>query len=80
MVCGCCGAKKKLFDVFFSVGENPKIGLCRACWDVVERLESDVDGGEKELYGIHQVQLKKRAKNPSAEFLAWQSTHFPDWE
>ena len=67
--------------MFYSVGEeDEKISLCRDCWDVVERLESDMAGGEKELYDIHLFQLKKRAKNPSEEFLTWQRTHFPSAE
>ena len=45
---------------------------------MVARLESDVAVGEKELYGLHLVQLKKRAKNPSETFLAWQKAHFPE--
>ena len=76
MVCACCGTKKKLLDVFHSVGEE-KIPLCRECWDVTERLRLDVLGGERELYEIHLYQLKKRAKDPSAEFLSWQSACYP---
>lgn len=75
MVCSCCNKKKRLFDMFYSA-EGGKVTLCGECWDVVERLESDMAGGEKELYDIHLFQLKKRAKNPSEEFLTWQRTHF----
>ena len=57
MDCGCCGKKKKLFEMFYSVGEeDEKISICRDCWDVVERLELDAAGGEKELYEIHLFQ------------------------
>lgn len=77
MVCSCCGAKKKLFDVFYSVEGSKDIQLCRDCRDVVERLKSDVAGGEKELYEIHLLQLQKRAKNPTGAFLSWQTAHFP---
>lgn len=78
MVCGCCGKKKKLFEMFYSVREeDEKISLCQDCWDVVERLELDAAGGEKELYEIHLFQLRKRAKNPTPEFVSWQSAHFP---
>ena len=45
MVCACCGVKKKLFDMFYSVGDG-KIDLCSDCWDVTERLRSDAAGGE----------------------------------
>ncbi len=39
MVCSCCGAKKGLFDMFytFKIG-GEKINLCSDCRDVVERL------------------------------------------
>ena len=77
MVCGCCGAKKKLLEMFYSVGDG-KVRLCRTCWDVVERLESDRAAGEGELYGIHMLQLRKRAKNPSQAFLAWKEANYPD--
>lgn len=81
MVCSCCNKKKKLFDMFYTVGEGDgKVALCGECWDVVDRLESDMAGGEKELYDIHLFQLKKRAKNPTAEFLTWQRAHFPSDE
>lgn len=80
MVCGCCGRKKKLLDMFYSVGEKGEtIDLCRDCWDVTERLKSDAAGGEKELYELHLYQLRKRAKDPSGEFLAWQAAHFSSW-
>lgn len=77
MVCSCCGAKKGLFDMFytFKIGEE-KINLCSDCRDVVERLQSDASGGEMELYEIHLFQLQKRAKNPTSEFLSWQSAYF----
>ena len=79
MTCDCCGKKKKLLDMFWSVGEGrEKSSLCSECWNVVERLESDVAGGEKELYGLHLIQLKKRAQNPSETFLTWQRAHFPE--
>ena len=42
------------------------------------RLKADQASGERELYGIHQLQLRKRAKNPSPAFLAWKQTHFLD--
>lgn len=78
MVCSCCGTKKKLFDMFYSVeAESGKLDLCRDCWDVVERLESDLAGGEKELYDLHLIQLQKRSKNPSESFLTWKMAHFP---
>lgn len=78
MVCGCCGKKRKLFDMFYSVGDDgEKIHLCSDCWNVVEHLESDATGGEKELYALHLLQLRKRAKNPAPEFVSWQSAHFP---
>lgn len=78
MVCDCCGKKKKLFDMFYSVGsDGGKINFCGDCWDVVERLESDAASGEKELYEMHLFQLRKKAKNPTPEFLSWQSVHFP---
>ena len=78
MVCGCCGKKRKLFEMFYSAGEeDEKISLCRDCWDVVERLESDAAGGEKELYDLHMIQLQKRAKKPSEAFLSWKTAHFP---
>lgn len=76
MVCACCGAKKKLFDMFYSVGDG-KISLCRDCWDVTERLRSDAAGGERELYELHLYQLEKRAKDPSPAFLSWQSANYP---
>ena len=79
MVCGCCGKKRKLFEMFYSVGEeDEKISLCRDCWDVVERLKSDQASGERELYGIHQLQLRKRAKNPTEAFLTWKQENFPE--
>lgn len=78
MVCGCCGAKKRLFDVFYSAGEDAgEVKLCQDCWDVVEKLESDMAGREWELYELHLFQLKKRAKNPTEAFLTWQTAHFP---
>ena len=78
MVCGCCGKKRKLFEMFYSVGEeDEKISLCQDCWDVVERLELDAAGGEKELYDLHMIQLQKRAKNPSEAFQSWKTAHFP---
>ena len=78
MVCSCCGTKKKLFDVFYSVeGGNKEVSLCRDCRDVVDRLESDVTGGEKELYDIHRLQLEKRSKHPTEAFLTWKAAHFP---
>lgn len=77
MICCCCGAKKKLFEMFYSVeAGNEKLHLCRECRDVVERLESDAAGGEKELYALHLLQLEKRAKNPTPAFRAWQRAHF----
>lgn len=78
MTCCCCGAKKKLFEMFYSVeAGDQKLSFCRECRDVVERLESDMAGGEKELYAIHLLQLQKRSKNPTPAFRAWQRTHFP---
>ncbi len=78
MICSSCGTKKKLFEMFYSVeAGNGRLDLCRDCWDVVERLESDLAGGEKELYDLHLLQLQKRAKNPDKKFLAWKMTHFP---
>jgi len=76
MFCACCGVKKRLFDMFYSVGDG-KIDLCHDCWDVTERLRSDAAGGEWELYELHLYQLKKRAKDPSPAFLPWQSANYP---
>jgi len=79
MTCDCCGAKKKLFEMFYSVGEgSEKIQLCSDCREILEHLRSDRINEEMELYGIHQFQLRKRAKRPSQAFLAWKETHYPD--
>ena len=79
MTCDCCGAKKKLFEMFYSMGEGPeKIQLCSDCREVVEHLRTDRINEEMELYGIHQFQLRKRAKRPSQAFLVWKETHYPD--
>ena len=78
MVCDCCGRKKGLLEFFYSVGEKDEnLNVCSDCRSVIEHLESDLAGREMELYEIHLFQLKKRQKNPSPEFLAWQSVHFP---
>ena len=42
------------------------------------RLKSDQASGERELYGIHQLQLRKRAKNPTEAFLTWKQENFPE--
>ena len=69
MTCDCCGGKKKLFEIFYSEKEGTqKIRFCPDCWDVVERLKSDQASGERELYGIHQLQLRKRAKTLPRHF------------
>lgn len=79
MTCDCCGGKKKLFEIFYSEREGTqKIRFCPDCWDVVERLKSDQASGERELYGIHQLQLRKRAKNPTEAFLTWKQENFPE--
>ena len=79
MTCDCCGGKKKLFEIFYSEKEgSEKIRFCPDCWDVVERLKSDQASGERELYGIHQLQLRKRAKNPTEAFLTWKQENFPE--
>ena len=49
----------------------------QVCREVVEKLDRDVLGGEKELYDLHMIQLQKRAKNPSQAFLSWKTAHFP---
>jgi len=42
MTCDCCGAKKKLFEMFYSVGEGAeKIQLCSDCREILEHLRSD---------------------------------------
>ena len=77
MICDCCGGKKKLFEIFYSEKEGAqKIRFCPDCWDVVERLKSDQASGERELDGIHQLQLGKRAKNPTEAFLTWKQENF----
>ena len=68
MVCSCCGTKKGFLEIFYSVEGNR---------EVVEKLDRDVLGGEKELYDLHMIQLQKRAKNPSEAFLSWKTAHFP---
>lgn len=79
MTCDCCGAKKRLLEMFYSVGDGPeKLRLCSDCREVVEHLRTDRISGESELYGIHQLQLRKRAKNPSEAFLAWKNANYPD--
>ena len=79
MTCDCCGTKKKLFEMFYTLGEGTeKVQLCSDCREVVERLRTDRINEEMELYGIHQLQLRKRAKNPSGAFLAWKKAHYPD--
>lgn len=81
MVCSCCGTKKRLFDIFYSVGDGAgEVKLCQDCWDVAEKLESDMAGREWELCELHLFQLKKRAKNPTETFLTWQTAHFPTTE
>ena len=77
MVCSCCGTKKGFLEMFFSVEGSKEVKLCSDCKEIVEKLDGDVLGGEKELYEIHLFQLKKRAKNPAPEFVSWQSAHFP---
>ena len=79
MICDCCGGKNKLFEIFYSEREGTqKIRFCPDCWDVVERLKSDQASGERELYGIHLLQLRKRAKNPTEAFLTWKQENFPE--
>ena len=77
MVCSCCGTKKGFLEIFYSVEGSREVKLCSDCQEVVEKLDRDVLGGEKELYEIHLFQLRKRAKNPTPEFVSWQSAHFP---
>ena len=51
MTCDCCGAKKKLFEMFYSVGEGAeKIQLCSDCREILEHLRSDRINEEMELY------------------------------
>lgn len=81
MVCSCCGRKKRLLDMFYSSGTGAnKVQFCSDCWEVVEKMESDRQGGEGELYALHLHQLQKRAKSPSPEFEGWLKTHFPEEE
>ncbi len=79
MVCDCCGRKKKLFDMFYSVG-GQGVHLCSDCYTVLERMQSDANGGEHELYELHLEQWKRRAKAPSPAFLAWQQTYLAQIE
>lgn len=76
VLCSCCGKKKKLLDMFYSAG-NGTVRFCSDCWDVVEHIESDRQGGEPELYELHLHQLQKRAKAPTPEFAAWLKEAFP---
>ena len=79
MNCGCCGVKKKLFTMFYTVGKGDgKVSLCWDCWSVTDKMKEDRDSGEWELYGLHQLQLQKRAKNPSQAFLTWKQENFPE--
>ena len=68
MVCSCCGAKKGFLEMFFSVEESKEVKLCSECKEIVEKLDGDVLGGEKELYDLHMIQLQKRAKIPPRHF------------
>ena len=77
MVCSCCGTKKGFLEIFYSVEGSREVKLCSDCREVVEKLDRDVLGGEKELYDLHMIQLQKRAKNPSEVFLSWKTAHFP---
>lgn len=77
MVCSCCGTKKGFLEIFYSAEGSREVKLCSDCREVVEKLDRDVLGGEKELYDLHMIQLQKRAKNPSKAFLSWKTAHFP---
>lgn len=64
------------FKTFYGKTQK-EVKLCSDCQEVVEKLDRDVLGGEKELYDLHMIQLQKRAKNPSEAFLSWKTAHFP---
>ena len=71
-------AQRKVFWRFsIRLKEAREVKLCSDCQEVVEKLDRDVLGGEKELYDLHMIQLQKRAKNPSEAFLSWKTAHFP---
>lgn len=57
MVCSCCGTKKGFLEMFFSVEGSKEVKLCSECKEIVEKLDGDVLGGEKELYDLHMIQL-----------------------
>ena len=73
MICDCCEKKKRLLDMFYSMGDGEgKVNLCSECQDVARRMELDLQGGEKELNDLHRYQLRKRAKAPTEAFCLWQ--------
>ena len=43
MICDCCGKKKRLLDMFYSMGDGAgKINLCSECQEVARRMELDL--------------------------------------
>ena len=73
MVCDCCGKKRKLFESFAAVKyKQAQLNSCVDCNDLAYKVRDDANEQNNDSYEKHLKEWKKRAKEPSELFLAWQ--------
>lgn len=73
MVCDCCGRKKRAFESFAAVQyKQDQMNFCADCNDLAYKVRDDAHSHNDDEYEKHIKAWEKKAKKPSALFLAWQ--------
>lgn len=65
--------KRKLFESFAAVKyKQAQLNFCVDCNDLAYKVRDDANEQNNDSYEKHLKEWKKRAKEPSELFLAWQ--------